>query len=1086
MNNYTEIRVYKNNDGISKVYKIKDSITEKEYVVKEIYHINTPLLKVIFDREVEALKKLSVYDNIINIEHFEIVNNKGDAFGRIFLEYVSSEKTLSQIDVLELSNHTKFKIVKDLIIALQSAHENNIIHRDINPNNIMINDDYSIKLIDFGISKIKDMVNSDTVYQFATNKYSAPEVHINSENATEKSDIYSLGAVIYYLFTGKEPPIASEFITVLENEGGIDVVLKEILKKLVSSDIKERPLNIYAVRKVLSELLDKYTKSTDKYTIIIDYNKVNDLKRLNLVTYNKRLPELLDIEIKDNFQESWVSVEKDGEEFIFSIYGDQYSFNMTYDEKKSAFFVYRVYKLYSDKKEKWRKDGYYVNGHIEFISDYKRLENNNNHELFVKLKGYYEEYLSDKHVNYEYGKQFFAWHKFLEILKDEYRKNAISVPYFSVSKKSEYLYFEIESELYYELDESNNEKLFIMELNTRKDKRKKIIEIGYIVFLDVDKEKYFVCVKISNLKLNVKNIPSKGVLIEDYRLNTSQIEKELSALNLFNHEQYSSTSNLKGIFAGLHQASTFLMGKKFQLFNENLDVSQKKAVEKALNSKDIALIQGPPGTGKTSVIIEIIKQIISKNNEGEIFKSKILLVSQAHAAVDKMLEDLYADSDIKNKIIRIGREEKFSAIVKENYAIEKASNTWREKIVIRCNFNIIEMLKAYEVDEEEFDIYLDQVMYNKLEKKESENDIMNFTKFETKHEKFLKSREFKGICIAKEWIRRIPLDKEVGRYFVQNAEIVSGTCTGFLSNPFIREMTFDYLIIDEAAKATFPELIMSIIKSRKVILVGDHKQLPPILDDTLVRRNIKEFDKKNLDIKTVYDSAFEKLFTHIENSNKHILKTQYRMHPVIGSMISQVFYDNEVTNGIYPEKRLHDLKEYKGLSIIWLDTSNMEGKYESKVGKTYQNFLEVDIVKKQLRLIDENNSKQSIGIITPYSGQKNSIRQSINNIQFKHIKKNIIVNSVDAFQGGQKDIIIYSTVRSSKKHKTIGFLKSKERLNVAFSRARCMLIIIGDVKFLGKVAKDKGDFPEIIKYINESENCKIIDYSRWGQPEEEK
>ena len=136
--------------------------------MKVIKGINTPLHNVIFEREVGALTKLRTCSNIVRLEHFDIHDD--DYYGkcgRVFLEYIEGEQ-LQKIDVLELNTIEKVKIIEQLISAIQVAHENNIIHRDINPKNIMITPDKQVKLIDFGISKIKDMVNSDTLFQFAT------------------------------------------------------------------------------------------------------------------------------------------------------------------------------------------------------------------------------------------------------------------------------------------------------------------------------------------------------------------------------------------------------------------------------------------------------------------------------------------------------------------------------------------------------------------------------------------------------------------------------------------------------------------------------------------------------------------------------------------------------------------------------------------------------------------------------------------------------------------------------------------------------------------------------------------------------
>lgn len=253
----------------------------------------------------------------------------------------------------------------------------------------------------------------------------------------------------------------------------------------------------------------------------------------------------------------------------------------------------------------------------------------------------------------------------------------------------------------------------------------------------------------------------------------------------------------------------------------------------------------------------------------------------------------------------------------------------------------------------------------------------------------------------------------------------------------------------------------------------------------MIEKKKDQFKIANLDIQTLYDGVFYKLFEHLPDSNKQKLTTQYRMHPCIGSMISEVFYGNEIQNGIRIEDRLHPINSYKDLAIVWINTANCIGKYEQKIHiqndhYTFRNYLEVKLVKEQLKKINEEIklNENDVGVITPYSAQKTLISKTIQTEYLNNLGSEIPVNSVDAFQGGQKDIVIYSTVRSSSEHSNIGFLKEQERLNVAFSRAKRLLIIIGDIDQLNNNTIDGNKFPQIIRYIKtHNDNCKIIDFN---------
>lgn len=178
-------------------------------------------------------------------------------------------------------------------------------------------------------------------------------------------------------------------------------------------------------------------------------------------------------------------------------------------------------------------------------------------------------------------------------------------------------------------------------------------------------------------------------------------------------------------------------------------------------------------------------------------------------------------------------------------------------------------------------------------------------------------------------------------------------------------------------------------------------------------------------------------------------------------------------------ERIKELRS-ENIAIEWINTSmySTKERYEKEIEnngkKSYQNYLERNIIEKKLLELDTKlDQKIKVAVITGYSPQKYILQTMVRQHSFKYIE--IDVDTVDAFQGSQKDIIIYSTVRSSANKYGIGFLKSEARINVAFSRARCLLIIVGDMNFLDNYKIRGNKFPKIIKYIAEADACRIIE-----------
>lgn len=324
------------------------------------------------------------------------------------------------------------------------------------------------------------------------------------------------------------------------------------------------------------------------------------------------------------------------------------------------------------------------------------------------------------------------------------------------------------------------------------------------------------------------------------------------------------------------------------------------------------------------------------------------------------------------------------------------------------------------------------------------------------------------------WQNQISHCDDMELYLIKSTTIIAGTCTGFISNRVIRDVFYDYLIIDEAAKATFPELAVSFNKAGKIILVGDHKQLPPVLDTEIIKKN-----KDRLNTNNLYEGLFEKLYDAFPQESRQRLSVQYRMHPTIGSLISKVFYDDEIQNGIPAEDRNIGIPKYDDIAIEWISTSSRPDKERSEMREgnapnyTYKNTLEINLIKDKLIELDESvPEKTQVAVITAYRAQKYALNNMVK--QHKYNNLTVEVDTVDAFQGSQKEIVIYSTVRSNK-NKRIGFLSLEARLNVAFSRAKSLLIIVGDHRFLndGRIRNNK--FPEIIEYISNTDGCVITE-----------
>lgn len=254
------------------------------------------------------------------------------------------------------------------------------------------------------------------------------------------------------------------------------------------------------------------------------------------------------------------------------------------------------------------------------------------------------------------------------------------------------------------------------------------------------------------------------------------------------------------------------------------------------------------------------------------------------------------------------------------------------------------------------------------------------------------------------------------------------------------------------------------------MLVGDHKQLPPVIDEALLKLQDKE--RMNITKEDLELSLFEYLERSLSDECKNILDEQYRMNPVIGDLVSNLSYENKLVSRTSREEKPSRLRSMKANPLFGLQLRKIRDRKEEKISDSYCNSYEAKIFFEQLLEIDEELGKLKLdketAIMAGYRGQKdklNRLYESSYKARFHHMA--VEINTVDAFQGRETDIVFYSVVRSNDEGK-LGLLKDVRRLSVAFSRARELLAVVGDHHCAQKQLKINGQgnpFVDIIRYI---------------------
>lgn len=465
------------------------------------------------------------------------------------------------------------------------------------------------------------------------------------------------------------------------------------------------------------------------------------------------------------------------------------------------------------------------------------------------------------------------------------------------------------------------------------------------------------------------------------------------------------------------------------LWSSNLDDSQKRVVELALKERNIALIQGPPGAGKTTAIVEMLYQLFVQRPN-----CRVLVVSQQNTAVDNALKK-FLEKHSKSLVqpiqtIRIGNPEKMNAAV-ASLSFDRQYADFLAELDKRA----IEAAARLPVAESQLcDVWRTNIQHVSQSRSGQGQDEFFIT-------------------------------------LLADRNLVGATCVGLATNKGgIDQLQFDIAIIDEAGRATVPEILIPILRSRKVIMVGDHYQLPPSIAP-LLREDDALSELSFLRESFFSSSFFELMFERLPSECREILDKQYRMAPAIGTLVANLFYSSKgqrtLFNG-HPDS--HFEKHYiLDECIYWVDVKGQQ-KYP-KNSTSQENVCEAQKITTFLSTLEEKvNRHMSVAVITPYGAQKELIRRHLRNVGWQEGrlgKLTVDINTVDAFQGSEADVVCYSTVRTKG---TLNFILDRKRLNVACSRAKLHLLFFGDSQYLRHWrAPGKGSinlFSEIMKYAS--------------------
>ncbi|KAI4723758.1 DNA helicase [Aureobasidium sp. EXF-10728] len=462
------------------------------------------------------------------------------------------------------------------------------------------------------------------------------------------------------------------------------------------------------------------------------------------------------------------------------------------------------------------------------------------------------------------------------------------------------------------------------------------------------------------------------------------------------------------------------MAKDLEWMDPSLNDSQKEAIKFALASSEVALIHGPPGTGKTHTLIELIRQCLKQG-------LRLLVCGPSNISVDNIVERL---SPHKVPMVRLGHPARLLPGVL-NHSLDILTRTSDAAALVRDIRN--------EMDAKQASI---RKTRNGRERKAIYGEIKELRK---------DYRQREASCVDS---------------LVRESKVVLATLHG--SGGFhLKNQEFDVVVVDEASQALEAQCWVPLLSSgaSKLILAGDHLQLPPTIKSSN-SKSTKGKPKTSQEDVNLETTLFDRMLDLYGDSIKRMLTIQYRMHEKINAFPSAALYESKLMAAESVKARLlkdlpYDVEETEDTTepVVFWDTQG--GEFHEKtddddalksksslLGESKSNELEAAIVRKHVQsLVDAGVKAEDIAVVTPYNGQLAVLSQLL-----KERFVGIELGSIDGFQGREKEAVVVSLVRSNAEHE-VGFLAEKRRLNVAMTRPKRHLCVVGDSETVGRGSK---------------------------------
>ncbi|MFL0564614.1 AAA domain-containing protein [Microbacterium sp. 179-I 1D1 NHS] len=1111
--------------GFASVHRAIDTRDSSPVAVKFVSGAADRIVRKLFQREVELLQTANRTNHPYIVR---LVDHGYDETGTPYLVLQWVEDSLR--GVLDVESPMEWevftaKVLRPVASAISYLHQLGIEHRDLKPDNVLWDQPGVPLLADFGIAKQQrdDDDTTMTVGQAGTPLYTPPE---RSGKHRYVRDVYSLAVLAVQGLTprGERAKDLHELVPTLDRLH-LPEELDELLRRSLDLDPTKRPQNAREFSRMLNELLEQLQPGEPVLQLRLNLTNRAQQELAGSSGGRESATRILAADLSGATHGAlfWDPQAKGIDRGAFVLTGDALRIIVKLNEESGDLVVVSARKPEYEELERHRESGLRLDGFVRWVFTAPLnpfAASGETRELLQRL-GDHHDRASGGLDDERFGAELLsAWRRILTARETLGSSQVGPIEFESATPRGhDETRFELLSDP--EADLVGSEWQILDEGGRSKGRGQAVQQNAGAVTLRWEWR-------------DDRTPPPKGVLTPYLGPTQIAIDRQRDAIQRLESGK-ARLSSLLELLADPTKALPPIATQQIEWVSQ-IDESKQAAVAAGLGTQDCVVVSGPPGTGKTRMISELVAQQLRRSPDSKILlvsqthvaidnalqrltelgiQSVVRMGREDDSRVASTSRHLLLDSQLQAWAAAVrGRAEKHFTEYAKSAGIAssqlRAAVDLQEWLVARQTTELLaerlkEATRADDTTASRLELLEDPEDLRKRLKdarqreaqllKAAREDLADLIDLDAKVDasdvraaiELILSQSEVGdqllelMRLQADWLQRIASDDRLASVYLSSSSVVAGTCLGFIGHRAARDLTYDLCIVDEASKATSTETLVSLVRAERIVLVGDTHQLPPLDEDLLRRKDLLE--EASLTPELVKETLFERLSAYLPDENRFRLTRQYRMIPAIGDMVSSCFYDGWLESA--PKQPLAGY-EALGKPVLWLDTSRRRDRSETRDPRnagSFVNHCEADVTIGRLQSINaaiergliqspERGGRFHVLVISPYRSQIDELQRRIDRTKHTLHHLEIEVESVDAVQGRECDLAIFSVTRSNDRQQ-LGFLADAywRRINVALSRARYGLTVVGDAAFC---SGSSGGLKRVIEYmVANSDACEV-------------